>query len=347
MKPGDLSPRSAASRYLDNRRPEVSDGTYSSYRYRLKLFVEWCENEGIENIGDLNGWTLDEYRAYRAAEGLQPSTLHNEMDTLRIFAGYLDRIEATDDLQESVDVPMVPDKDRSRDKMLEPERALDLLKSYRGPGPLHATRFHVLLELAWHTGARMGGIIALDLRDVDLEENYLWFRHRPETDTPLKKQRDGERPVAISEEVTTVIQDYIDDNRPDGHDEYGREPLLVTSRGTRPAGGTLRSWMYEATQPCHFRECPHGHERSTCDYREHGRWSGCPSSRAPHHVRTGSLTWQRNRGVPKDVLKERANAAESTIEEYYDKATSRDRMETRRRPYVDKLGLDHDAEDDQ
>ena len=49
--PGEMTPRRAVSRYLDQRRPEISDGTYSTYRYRLKLFVEWCQSVGIGTVG--------------------------------------------------------------------------------------------------------------------------------------------------------------------------------------------------------------------------------------------------------------------------------------------------------
>lgn len=33
-------------------------------------------------------------------------------------------------------------------------------------------------KVLWHTGCRLGGIIALDLEDYDREANFLEFRHR-------------------------------------------------------------------------------------------------------------------------------------------------------------------------
>lgn len=342
MDPHELTPRRAASRYLDNRRPEISEGTYSTYKYRLKLFVEWCELEGITQVGDLDGWTLDEYRAHRAGQNISPSTLHNELDTLSLFAAYLDRIGATDDLEESIEIPTVPKEARSREEKLEPERGESLIRFFRTSDNEFGSRSHALLEIAWHTAARMGAIRGLDLRDINQEENYLHFRHRPETGTPLKKKLDGGRFVGVDPAVMDAISAYIRTGRPDGHDEFGRQPLFLTSHKTRPSPSAIRSWMYQATFPCRFADCPHGYEPASCEFKTYSSASRCPSSRSPHAVRSGSLTWHRNRGYPRDVLKDRANASESTIEEYYDKPTKRQEFEHRRRDHIDKLHIDTD-----
>ncbi|MEA5408728.1 hypothetical protein VB773_14925 [Haloarculaceae archaeon H-GB2-1] len=61
-KPEFLSPREAVSRYLDERRLDATDNTIRSYHNRLSEFVGWCEEQEIEQVGDLTGWTFDEYR---------------------------------------------------------------------------------------------------------------------------------------------------------------------------------------------------------------------------------------------------------------------------------------------
>lgn len=55
MQPEDLSPRDAWQRYLDRRRPETTEESMETYHYRLKLFVEWCEAEGIATVSELSG----------------------------------------------------------------------------------------------------------------------------------------------------------------------------------------------------------------------------------------------------------------------------------------------------
>lgn len=337
--PGSLTPRGAFQRYIDGRRTELTEETASSYYYRLKLFAHWCEENGIDRVDELDGWLIDQYESARSAEGIAPSTLHNEMETLKAFVDYLERIEAVDDgLADRVNVPHVPRADRSRETKLSTERAIALLHHYRS-SDLDGTLEHALLETAWHTGARLGGLRALDLRDFDRGDQVLEFVHRPETDTPLKNKRDGERVVALAEDVCRTISTYIQTHRHDTHDDHGRQPLFTSLQG-RPSPNTVRVWMYRATFPCLHTECPHGYDPATCEFKSHSTASQCPSSRAPHHVRTGSITWHRDRGVPRGVTAERVNASEDVIDEFYDKADKRERMENRRRPHLDKLNIE-------
>ena len=338
-RPNELTPREAWHRYLDGRRTEITDETASTYHYRLKLFVEWCEENEVETVSELTGWILDQYESARSGEGVAATTLHNEMETLQSFAEYLERIEAVDDgLADRVNIPDIPSDERSRETKLEADRALALIRHYRTSAQA-GSRNHALLEVAWHTGARLGGIRALDLRDFDAGEQTLEFVHRPETDTPLKNKRKGERIVGIRNGVATALKRYIQSERWDKHDDHGRQPLFSSLQG-RASTNTMRAWMYTATFPCNRGPCPHGHEPETCEFRSHTHASKCPSSRAPHHVRTGSITWHQDRGVPREVTSERVNASQNVIDRYYDKATKRERMELRRRPHLEKLEIE-------
>ena len=339
--PDALSPREASQRYLDRRRRELTDESVQSYYYRLKLWWEWCERQGITAVSELDGWVFERYESHRSGLGVATPTLHGEMETLKTFVEYLERIEAVDEgLAEKVNVPYVPEQERSRDEMLPAERAIPLITHYRESKTRYGNRFHALLELAWHTAARLGALRALDLRDYHVDDGFVEFVHRPDSDTPLKNKRKGERVVALNDDVCTVLSTYIREHRWDAHDEHGREPLFTSIQGGRPHQNTLRAWMYQATHPCVRGPCPHGYDPDTCDFRSHNHASKCPSAQSPHHVRTGSLTWHRDRGVPKEVAAERANASNEVIDRYYDKASQRERMELRRRPHLDKLSVD-------
>lgn len=104
---------------------------------------------------------------------------------------------------------------------------------------------HAFLEVAWYSGARMGGIRALDLGDYDPEEQSLQFHHLPETGTPLKNKYDGERKVGINDHVVECLDTYILRERSDKRDERGREPLSpddrVGRRSPRSARGAIRA----------------------------------------------------------------------------------------------------------
>ncbi|UPV75892.1 site-specific integrase [Halorussus limi] len=341
MNPEKLSPREAWQRYIDRRRTELTQGSISTYNYRLKLWCEWCERQGIETVSELSGWTFDQYESMRAGKDLAPNTLHNEMETLKDHVAYLERIEAVDDgLSEKINVPDVPQDERSRETKLDTDDATQLIRHYRNSESDYGTNFHVVLELAWHTGARLGALRGLDLRDYDSGEQYVEFVHRPQSDTPLKNKTHGERVVSLRREVCNVVDAYIRNERKDAHDDHGRQPLFTTIQRNRPQKGTFRTWSYRATMPCVTGGCPHGYDPDTCEFRNHTHASKCPSSRSPHHIRTGSITWHRDCGFPREVTAERVNASQDVIDEFYDKATKMERMQLRRRPHLDKLEIE-------
>lgn len=351
--PAEMEPGAAAERYLRRRSPDSTEQSIDGWYYRLKLFVEWCQGVGIETVGELCGYDIDEYYEKRSAE-VAPSTLEGEMWTLKTYCEFLEDIGGVEKgLAETVRIPNLDAEDRSSDTKLATDDALALLQHHRQVDALYATRQHVLLELLWLTGARQGGLRALDLRDVYLDENpYVDFRHRPTTGSPLKNKTRGERPVALTDEVADTIQTYIETNRFDVRDEYGRQPLLASTNG-RPTPNTLRVWTYMATLPCIQGPCPHGKEPDSCDWNNYTHASKCPSSRSPHQVRTGAITWMLNRGWPPEDVAERVNASVKTIEDHYDKADldelrrrKLDRMESRRRHLVDDLDIDAEATDE-
>ncbi|MGM0592845.1 MAG: tyrosine-type recombinase/integrase [Halobacteriota archaeon] len=340
--PANLSPREARNRFLARRRQIHTENTVRSYSDRLKLFVRWCESENIESMADLSGWHIDEYRAFCERKGVSPATVKGAMSAIRQLVKYCVRIDAVEpELLDKAHVPTLSKEQSTSDDQLEAEEAMALLSFFRNSKIYFGTSWHAALEVFWHTGARLGGVLALDLRDFDPDERSLEFRHQPESGTPLKNKSEGERIVGITQPVVDALETYIARERSDKRDEYGRDPLFSCRQG-RPSHATVRSYVYLATQPCLHRECPHGRERFSCTYTTRNEASKCPSSRSPHAIRTGSITWQLSRGIPIDLVAERVNAAPETIRRYYDKADKEERFQQRRRELSSKLDILND-----
>lgn len=338
----ELSPREAVERYIDKKEVSCRPATIQSIHYRLKQFVEWCEAEGIETIQELDGWDLETFVTHRRAQGLAPVTLSKQLITLKDFLEFCERAQLVeDDFPEKVDPPTVPKQKQSNDTRLAPEDALASIRHFRSSPGSFGKRGHLLLELAWNSGARLGAIRGLDLRDVDTDSQTIWFRHRPDTGTPLKNGPDGERPIAIGSTICDIIDRYIDEYRDDVTDEYGREPLITSTHG-RPKNNSLRLWMNYATQPCTRGPCPHDKEPVSCEFRSFSQATKCPSSRSPHHVRTGAITWMRNQGFPTEALSKRVNSSVDVIEKHYDKEDPDVELEERRREYAGLLDVEAD-----
>jgi integrase len=333
----ELSPAEGVQMYLDARRDELTKGTLDAQAYRLDAFLQWCDEEEIENLNDLSGRDLYRYRVWRRegnGEGrdeIATVTLRGQLATLRAFLRFAEEIDAVaDGLREDVPLPIVSNGENVSATTLEPERVeeiLEYLERY-----YYASRRHVTLLLMWHTGARVGGIRSLDLDDLELEGESpgIHFRHRPDQGTPLKNKDRGERWNAISSHVAQVVQDYIDGPRERVTDECGRSPLLTTRNG-RPSLSTFRDVLYRTTRPCWYNAgCPHDRDIDECEATHGDHASKCPSSRSPHDVRSGRVTAYRRQDVPRRVVSDRLNASADVLDEHYDRRNSREKAEQRR-----------------
>ncbi|WP_248515943.1 tyrosine-type recombinase/integrase [Salinarchaeum laminariae] len=334
----DLTPREARDRFIARRKGENTETTVRSYQNRLTRFVEWCEEQQIESMSELSGWDLDEYRAAREQSGVSAATLRGQLMALKQLLDYLDDLDVVaDDLGEKVQIPTLSKDEESSDQKLAHDDAEELLGFFRESRAWRGRPQHAVLELAWHVGCRMSGIRALDLRDFDPDAQTLEFRHRPPW-TRLKNKEEGERVVGISEFVVDALERYIARERIDKRDEKGREPLFCARQG-RPSDSTLRAWSYTATQPCVVVNCPHGNRRESCDFTRRNFASKCPSSRALHAVRTGSITWQLLQGLDIETVADRVNARPDTIRRHYYRADLHEEFEKLRADTTLKLDI--------
>jgi len=332
-----LSPSEGIEMYLEARRDELSDGTLSGQKYRLDSFLQWCKEEEIENLNNLDGRDLYRFRVWRRegnGDGREPITqvtLRGQLSTLRAFLRFTEEVDAVrEGLRADVPLPTVSSGQNVSDTTLSPDRVGDILEYLNRYH--YASRTHGILLLMWHTGARVGAIRSLDLADVDLSNDRpgIQFRHRPETDTPLKNKEKGERWNAISPNVARVLQDYINGPREDMRDEHGRSPLFTTEYG-RPSLTTFRDAVYRVTRPCwRGAECPHDRDVNDCEATDLVHASKCPSSRSPHDVRSGRVTAYRREDVPRRVVSDRLNASSDILDEHYDRRSAREKAEQRR-----------------
>jgi len=257
------------------------------------------------------------------------------MDSLRSFIRWLEAVDGVEqNLSEKVLSPTITADENSRDVMLDSDRAsavLSHLEKYE-----YAGAQHVSLTLMWHTMMRVGGVQAIDVDDYNADEQYVEIRHRPDTGTPIKNKGDGERLIALSDDICDLLDAWLENKRPDVTDDYGREPLLASRQG-RLRKTTLRMYVYRWTRPCAYgKECPHDRDPDDCEATIRDGASKCPSSVSPHAIRRGSITHSLNSDVPDKVVSDRANVSPNVIEQHYDRRTEQEKME-QRRDYLDNL----------
>lgn len=332
-----ISPTRAVEMYLRDRQKELAEASLQAHEYRLQHFLRWCDQQAVKNVNALTGRLLHEYKLWRRDDGdLSPASVKTQMDTLRVFIRFCERIDAVhDELHEKVQSPSLSDGENQRDTMIDGDRAetiLGYLDRFQ-----YASRQHVTLLLLWRTGLRTGGLRSLDVNDYHPQKARLQLEHEPESDTPLKNGTDGERYVAVAPETCKVLDDWLDHQRPETTDEYGREPLLATSQG-RASRSTIRETVYRLTRPCETGECPHGKEPAECEATDDQAKtaSKCPSSVSPHAIRRGSITHHLTNDIPEKVVSDRVNVSPDVLDKHYDERTEEVKVE-QRRGYLNNL----------
>ena len=337
-----LTPCEAVEKYFEARDGELGPSTVNSYKSSLGFFTRWCAEESIENVNDLTGKTLHNYRVWRREEApvtvdrLSKKSEKTQQDILRKFIEILEGLDAVPTgLHEKVQSPTLKEGEDVRDEMLATDAArgiMDWLGKYE-----YASADHVVWTLLTSTGMRTGALHSLDVDDFHGggDDPYLDLHHRPKTGTELKNDERSERTVYIPRETATVIEDYLEDVRPDVTDDYGRRPLLASMHG-RLATSTIRIYVYKWTRPCKYLgSCPHDRDPDgpggcvaagrACDA------SKCPSSLSGHPVRRGYITQELRSEVPMAVVSARCDVSEDVIEKHYDRRTSEEKMQARKK----------------
>jgi site-specific recombinase XerD len=322
-----LTPEQGLHLFLDHKAMDCTESTVRNHRCRMNSFVEWCREEGVEDLNELSGRDVQRYRLWRKETGdINNLTLRMNMSTLRVFLKWAGTIEAVpENLYTKVMVPRVNREERQRDEVLDAETAQDILAyltKYE-----YASVEHVLLSLLWETGMRIGGAHSIDLDDVSFEHSRIRLAHRPDQGTTLKNGQGGERLVAMTDELGELLGDYIEDRRYDRTDDHGREPFFTTESG-RMTRSSIRRIIYRITSPCYRGEpCP------DCEEKPDAK---CPGAVCPHAVRKGSITHFLTKDVPVEIVSDRMNVSQKVLDLHYDKRSEEVKLE-QRRGYLDNI----------
>ena len=87
-----LAPETAKEMYHREREGEVAERTLQAHHYRLVHFIRWCDENDLDNLNELSGRALHEYRLWRKDDGdLKAVSLRTQLQTLRVFIKFCER----------------------------------------------------------------------------------------------------------------------------------------------------------------------------------------------------------------------------------------------------------------
>jgi site-specific recombinase XerD len=213
--------RQQVDRFLGSAR--LSDATRRSYGFDLEHFVSWLEERRLR-LSDVGVRELADYTTSlgRGRRRLAPASIARRLAAVRSFMRF------------SLGPARVPEaalSPRRPRRLPDPPRAEDVdaaLDALDGDGAL-ALRNRALVELVYSCGLRSAEAVALDLHDIDFEQEHVHVRGKG----------GKERVVPLGEEAAWWLARYLRDARPDLA-RGAEDAVFLSVRGRRLDTSTLR-----------------------------------------------------------------------------------------------------------
>ena len=209
-------------RFLES--PALSDATRRAYRVDVREFAAWLEARGTR-LDDVDVRALADYAAElgRARpRKLAPATIARKLAAVRALLRHALGKERVPDASFAPRRPLrLPDAPRPQ----EVDGELDALD---GNAPL-AIRNRTLVELVYSAGLRSQEAVALDLADVDFDQELVHVRGKG----------GKERVVPLGEEASLALAVYLRDVRPQLA-RGAENALFLSANGRRLDTSTLR-----------------------------------------------------------------------------------------------------------
>ncbi len=215
----------------------LSRHTLKAYRSDLERFVnflgEYFDREpSALRPGDVDPIAVRAFLAAMTRDGLASRSRGRALSAVRSFFGFLCR-RAWLDANPAAGV-RTPKQETTLPRHLRPGEVERLVESPSRPGTGSATalehRDRALLEVLYATGLRVGELVGLDWRDVDLSARVL----------RVLGKGGKERMVPFGREATAALRTWLEDWETLHDHTSGEEPVFVNYRGGRLSDRSVR-----------------------------------------------------------------------------------------------------------
>jgi len=200
-------------------RREAAPRTVESYRQDLEVFGRWLGQTNGEAFSAraVTPTDLREYRSYlQNVEGRKPATINRRLAALRSFFAWARAEKRIQDSPTS-DIKGVTGEP-ARARWLDKRQVDKLIRTVERHG---SKRDLAIVQLLRHTGLRVGELVGVRLRDLDLSERTGELR--------IWGKGSKHRAIPLNVTVRRALEDYLA-VRPKTLDEH----LFLNNRGTRP-----------------------------------------------------------------------------------------------------------------
>ena len=191
-----------------------AEKTVQSYTVQLRKFKNYLEDSGTSLEEPLTRMDVQQYLTTLSRQGYKASSVHLAFNTIRAFARWTQQVSAVQNIRVVKPISVLQWTPQSLERKVRNR----LLRRVEQSGSL---RNIAMITLLLYGGLRVGELVALNVRDVELKRGGLVYVHAG------KGNRD--RIVPTTAEVRTRVQEYLASRAPFSVDE----PLFLSHRKRR------------------------------------------------------------------------------------------------------------------
>lgn len=206
------------ARYLTEQKG-VSANTLQSYQRDIAQFLEYCRQDGVTSLHQLDAAYLRTYADFLAKEGRSPATVSREEASLRCFFRYL---VGEGILRQNPAAGLhSAGLKRSLPEILTGEE-VELLFRQPSRTDFKGCRDRAMMEILYATGIRVSELVMLDVRDVNWDMRMLYCRGAQKC-----------RTIPIYPEAVTSVSQYLERAAQKFGPRGPESPLFVNCSGNR------------------------------------------------------------------------------------------------------------------
>jgi integrase/recombinase XerD len=203
----------------------VSPNTVAAYRNDLSQLVEYLDARDQGANGpvpwdEVDSQVVMAYVLELHGRGYSDATRARKVASARSFFGFL--VEEDVIASDPTENLSVPRTGRSLPETLSVEEVEALLRTPDGDAP-DALRDRAMLELLYATGMRVGELVAMDLDDMDLEQEFV----------RCFGKGSKERLVPIHAQAVDTVTAYLVEGRPRLASRLSGQAAFLNQRGDR------------------------------------------------------------------------------------------------------------------
>lgn len=223
-----------------------SERTVNTYRAQLQKFDDYLRGSGTSMDEPLTRIDVQQYITHLTNKGHKASSVNLSFNSIRSYAKWSNQESA---IQQIRVVKQIPILQRTPKSLGRNERNQLLRRAEQKQN----RRDIAIVTMLLHCGLRVGELVALNVRDVELKRGGVVHVNRG--------KGNKERQVPLPAEARNRITEYLE-QRPGCPDD---EPLFLSNRGKRISIRMVEYMLKQLGDECHPHLCRHAFVRGLLD----------------------------------------------------------------------------------